>query len=203
MPKFRDWVATRTAATVGDDADEVYWRDDSGDVSQRSTWGAVKAALATIFAPINDPTFTGDVQVPDADADGEALAFGQSGAELAELLIDNTEPTVEWRDAGPSNERRFRVRHNNGVTDFSVLNDDGSVRHGWLTFDAGSGGLDVSGASAVVVPDAAADGEAVNKGQMDAADALKAPINDPTFTGNVVVPAADCRQRHGRPGDRH
>ena len=41
----------------------------------------------------------------------------------------------------------------------------------------------------VLVPDATADGEAVNKGQMDAADALKAPINDPTFTGNVVVPA--------------
>ena len=84
--------------------DEIIWRDDAGNETARETNAQLMARLASEFAPINDPTFTGNVVVPTADADGEA----------------------------------------------------------------------------------------VNKGQMDAADALKAPINDPTFTGNVVVPDADA-----------
>ena len=39
----------------------------------------------------------------------------------------------------------------------------------------------------VVVPTADANGEAVNKGQMDAADALKASLTGATFTGAVTV----------------
>ena len=42
--------------------------------------------------------------------------------------------------------------------------------------------------SSPIVPNATANNEAVNKGQMDAALALKAPLANPTFTGTVTVP---------------
>jgi len=49
------------------------------DTSAGETKKATKAAL---FA---NPTFTGNVVVPDADADGEAIAYDQAGARLAGL----------------------------------------------------------------------------------------------------------------------
>jgi hypothetical protein len=55
MPKFRDWVAGRTAITI-DDNDELYVRDDSADESKRITWANVKTAIgaAGLYGPFKD-----------------------------------------------------------------------------------------------------------------------------------------------------
>jgi hypothetical protein len=51
MPKFRDWVAGRTAVTIADN-DELYVRDDDANESKRITWGNVKTALGPTYAPL-------------------------------------------------------------------------------------------------------------------------------------------------------
>jgi len=45
-----------------------------------------KVESNTIFAPINNPTFTGNVVVPDATSDNEAVNLGQLNDAIAETL---------------------------------------------------------------------------------------------------------------------
>lgn len=45
MPAFKTFIATSTAETSIQDADELYVRDDSGDVDKRITWGTLRGAL--------------------------------------------------------------------------------------------------------------------------------------------------------------
>jgi len=49
MPKFRDWVAGRSAVTIADN-DELYVRDDDTNDSKRITWGNAKTALGSTFS---------------------------------------------------------------------------------------------------------------------------------------------------------
>lgn len=141
MPKFRDWIASRTAATLVDD-DELYVRDASGNVSQRGTFAGLKTALGSLFAPINNPTFTGNVVVPTADASGEAVNKAQ----------------MDTADG-------LRVAA-------STLTTDGDI----LTRAAG---VPARVTRASLAADAAF-------------TAQFAPIANPTFTGNVVVPAGNA-----------
>jgi len=60
MPKFRDWVAGRTAVTIADN-DELYVRDDDANDSKRITWGNVKAALGSVFPTSATLTTDGDI----------------------------------------------------------------------------------------------------------------------------------------------
>jgi len=98
MPKFRDWVAGRTAVTIADD-DELYVRDDDADESKRITWGNVKTALGSTFAPLASPTFTGTVTVPAATAANHAAVVTAIDATTGRLAIGGREVgDTGWRD---------------------------------------------------------------------------------------------------------
>lgn len=90
--------------------------------------------------------------VPDASADGEALAYDQDGAQLGGLVIADTQPNIDWQDTAPADERIFRIRVNGGFTYFRVVNDDDSTRYEPFKVEHGTGDVDMTGATSVDVP---------------------------------------------------
>jgi len=64
MPKFREWIASRSAATLAS-GDELYVRDASGDVSQRTTYGALTAVADAHIADTTDAHDASAVSVAD------------------------------------------------------------------------------------------------------------------------------------------
>jgi len=78
MPKFTAFISGRSAVTIAD-ADEIPIIDVTAtSVTKKITWANLKTAIGTVFAPINDATFTGNTVAEDATADGEVLVHSQA-----------------------------------------------------------------------------------------------------------------------------
>jgi len=95
MPKFRDWVAGRTAVTIADN-DELYVRDDDANDSKRITWGNLKTALGSV-AKAGD-TMTGALILPANDAANQAARITAYDATTGRLAIAGVElGDTGWR----------------------------------------------------------------------------------------------------------
>jgi len=81
MPKFREWIASRSAAALAS-SDELYVRDASGDVSQRTTYGALTAVADAHIADTTDAHDASAISI--LDTAGNYAATDVEGA-LAEL----------------------------------------------------------------------------------------------------------------------
>lgn len=111
------------------------------------------AGLASLgAAPTVSPTFTGNVLVPNADAAGEALSYGQAGARVADLIV-GTDPSTATKLG---------------------LNSLQSFAAATLNINALGNTVSMAGASNVIVPVADAPNEAVQKSQLDASVAALA-----------------------------
>jgi hypothetical protein len=117
MPKFRDWVAGRTAVTIADN-DELYVRDDDANDSKRITWGNAKAALAADaafadqYAPIDGVSLYGR---PPTD-----ISANQSWGMLPGQIISATVGTTVYA-GGALTYIPFVVDHPAGITLDSLM----------------------------------------------------------------------------------
>ena len=139
--------------------------DDSGAVTSIQIDG-ITGAVSFTGAP--------SVSVPDAAADGEALAYGQAGAELAGLVstgrIEVSAALPEFRlieTDQAADQQMFRMYQNNGQVYMLFAEDSGTPAQEALRLTR-AGGVVMSVASSVTVPDAAADGEALAHSQLGA-----------------------------------
>jgi hypothetical protein len=185
-----NWVSVATAAQ-GAKADTATQPEDLGtaaveDVGYFAT--AAQGAKADLAAPKASPTFTGDVLIPDGNADGEALAHSQDGAVLKGLTIGDggTYPRVSI-DATIAGYLDFKK---SGVGEFYISN--GQTGGGRLSIHAlaanrhpieiqADGRLDLDDALSVNVPVPTTTGHALRQGSNATVAAL-------TATGDVKIP---------------
>jgi hypothetical protein len=112
-------------------------------------------ALAA-YAPKASPTFTGDVKIPDANADGEALAFDQEGAQLQGSLQIKTNnagnPEIfMWENDQSVDARRWKLIGFNGELYMQSVTDAGVLQFSPLRLTR-AGGVRLDQATSVLVP---------------------------------------------------
>lgn len=125
-----------------------------------------------------DMTASSSVSVPDATADGEALAYGQADAELAGLTatgavdVEFSSPYLRIRDtnaASVPDKRDFRLKTFRDDFRIQLYDDAGGFVGTLFQIDAtGRIRLDADPTSTVTVPDATADTHALNRQTADA-----------------------------------
>ncbi len=108
MPKFRDWIASRSAATLAS-SDELYVRDASGDVSQHTTYGALTAVADAHIADTTDAHDASAVSITDAAGNYTATdvegALAELPSQYAPADVDQfVDPFPTWFGGGTVNE---------------------------------------------------------------------------------------------------
>lgn len=187
---FKEWIAGLGAGSLDDAADEQYARDASTDTSVR----VPRSVLDGLFARLaGGNTFTGSQVVPDATADGEALAYDQAawqlGAGALTGRVDHTAGSAQARTVmvdsdATANNGTFRILVNGDQYLLSPMNDARSAAVNSIVIDgyADGGGVDLSGAGSVKVPAVSGASQAAQVTAYDAAlgiaDVVGAEIGD-------------------------
>jgi hypothetical protein len=181
-------VAAFATGAEGDLATTATQPEDLGtaaveDVGAFAT--AAQGVKADAAAPKASPTFTGDVKIPDANADGEALAYDQFNARLANLILNDTgagEGHVSFHDNAVL---RYRVRRldSTGAFEINQYSATGVLQRTVLRVSE-SGDVSFPDVTSFKVPDGNADGEALAHSQAGAV------LNGLTSTGSVLASGA-------------
>jgi hypothetical protein len=169
-------TSTELAAAIIEEA--------GGDIEFVSEAELAEALAA--YAPKASPTFTGDVKIPDGNADGEALAYLQAGARLQNLRFDSAEPYLDFNETDQAVDlRRWRVQAFNGDLYVQPVTD-GAIPTTTPIRVNRNGAVSFAGAPAVTVPVPTASGHALRQGSDATVGAL-------TATGTVSVLNANAR----------
>jgi hypothetical protein len=163
-------TSTELAAAIIEEA--------GGDIEFVSEAELAEALAA--YAPKASPTFTGDVKIPDGNADGEALAYLQAGARLQNLRFDSAEPYLDFNETDQAVDlRRWRVQAFNGDLYVQPVTD-GAIPTTTPIRVNRNGAVSFAGAPAVTVPAPTASGHALRQGSNATVGAL-------TATGDVKI----------------
>jgi hypothetical protein len=189
-------VAAFATGAEGDLATTATQPEDLGtaaveDVAAFAT--AAQGVKADAAAPKASPTFTGDVKIPDANADGEALAYAQDDAVLQGLMVTKSAaPAYTLYELGEAADQgRWRIAVSGSDLYVQQMTDAGVFIKSPMIFSR-DGATDLSGSASVLVaaltatgdvkiPDGNADGEALAHSQAGAV------LNGLTSTGNIEV----------------
>jgi hypothetical protein len=124
---------------------------------------SVGAMLTTLgAAPKASPTFTGNVLIPDADADGEALAYAQDDAVLQGLMVTKSaDPAYTLYELGEAADKgRWRIAVSGSDLYVQQMTDDGGFIKSPMIFNRDDA-TDLSGSTSVTVPVPSATGHAL------------------------------------------
>jgi hypothetical protein len=143
-------------------------------------------AVESGFAPLDSPTFTGNVLIPDGEADGEALAYAQDDAVLQGLTVTKSAaPAYTLYELGEAADKgRWRIAVSGSDLYVQQMTDAGVFIKSPMVFNRDDA-TDFSGSTAVTVPVPTTTGHALRQGS----DASVAAL---TATGNVTGPNVEA-----------
>ncbi len=99
-----------------------------------------------------DLTGSSGVTVPDATADGQAIAYGQFGTELADITVAAAQPQWNFTETDQSADNtRFRIYMAGGNMFLQPIDDAGNPQSTPMRWNRG-GQVDASGATWMKVP---------------------------------------------------
>lgn len=170
---FPEYVNDRLAATVDNSTTFPVVEGVNGrQFDYDDLVATLTSALAALYALKSGTTFTGNVVVPDANADGEALAYDQASWRLGSGTIQSTTPALDMVDSnGVANNRMFRLQPVQENFRISPLNDaiDNSIDSLIIEGFADGGGVIVGSGSSLTIPAATAATHAAQVSAIDAA----------------------------------
>ncbi len=119
-------------------------------------------AVTGDYVPVGGGTFTGAITVPDATADGQALAYDQAGARVVDVQVYAVGQAVD--------NRTWRSNNKSANLYIQALDSGGSVKAGAasLYLNGNDGRVQFPNATSVTVPAATAASHAAQVSAIDA-----------------------------------